>query len=279
MTEFSVTVSSSNRGLAASFAGAGAISTGRRRWRRQLSRRRRHRSLSGHRRRVRRSRVEPERRKRPRVDSPSVAGERSLPAAPNRWIWTWPRARSPVAARPVQQAPGIVGRWRHAGRGHRGRRSRRRALPRRAPVRSRASPETRRRRPQRCSQLQRRRARALSGTSRSLVSKARTRTGEPGFCLYFRPRVAAGRTSPVTLWPRYNRPDAGHHDWTHPRGWRESRIRDRQYGEYPMRFALRLLLPALVLLGPMQGRASAVTIQELPRIQRQAERRRARRAD
>ena len=30
-----------------------------------------------------------------------------------------------------------------------------------------------------------------------------------------------------------------------------------------MRFALRLLLPALVLLGPMQGRASAVTIQEL----------------
>lgn len=30
-----------------------------------------------------------------------------------------------------------------------------------------------------------------------------------------------------------------------------------------MRFALRLLLPALVLLGPMQGRAAAVTIQEL----------------
>jgi hypothetical protein len=30
-----------------------------------------------------------------------------------------------------------------------------------------------------------------------------------------------------------------------------------------MRFALRLLLPALVLLGPMQGRASAVPIQEL----------------
>ena len=30
-----------------------------------------------------------------------------------------------------------------------------------------------------------------------------------------------------------------------------------------MRFALRLLLPALVLLGPMQGRASAVTVQEL----------------
>jgi hypothetical protein len=30
-----------------------------------------------------------------------------------------------------------------------------------------------------------------------------------------------------------------------------------------MRLALRLLLPALVLLGPMQGRASAVTIQEL----------------
>ena len=30
-----------------------------------------------------------------------------------------------------------------------------------------------------------------------------------------------------------------------------------------MRLALRLLLPAIVLLGPMQGRASAVTIQEL----------------
>src|SRR5262249_38708587 len=54
-----------------------------------------------------------------------------------------------------------------------------------------------------------------------------------------------------------------HLDRARPRVWRESRIRDRQYGEYPMRFALRLLLPALVLLGPMQGRASAVTIQEL----------------
>src|SRR5262249_20548976 len=30
-----------------------------------------------------------------------------------------------------------------------------------------------------------------------------------------------------------------------------------------MRFGLRFILPALVLLGPMQGRASAVTIQEL----------------